>query len=143
MKLDLKAFALAGGLFWGSGIVLLTWWLLLTRDKRGRGSRYGELIGRIYPGYRGSPKGSVIGLVWGVIDGFAAAGIFRLLYNHFAKKRDSGRPGQLPASMPPAVGAGCLPAPRTPVSARCHSPFSGSVAGPERVVPDLSHTGIY
>lgn len=86
MKLDLKAFALAGGLFWGLGIVFLTWWLLLTRDKRGRGNRYGELIGRIYPGYRVSPKGSVIGLFWGFIDGFAAAGIFGLLYNHFAKK---------------------------------------------------------
>lgn len=86
MKLDLKAFALAGGLFWGMGIFILTWWLLLTRDTHGRGTRYGKLIGRIYPGYRVSPKGSVIGLFWGFIDGLAAAGIFGLLYNHFAKE---------------------------------------------------------
>lgn len=87
MKLDLKAFSLAGGLFWGLGIFILTWWLLLTRSTQGRGPIYGELVGRIYPGYRVSPKGSVIGLVWGFIDGLAAAALFGLLYNHFAKEK--------------------------------------------------------
>ncbi|WP_292518671.1 bacteriophage holin [Methanoculleus sp.] len=87
MKLDLKAFALAGGLFWGIGIFSLTWWLLLTRDTHGRGSRYGKLIRRIYPGYRVSPKGSVIGLLWGFIDGLGAAAIFGLLYNTLAKEK--------------------------------------------------------
>ncbi len=87
MKLDLKAFALAGGLFWGLGVFLLTWWLLLTRNTHGRRSRFGDLIGRVYPGYRVSPEGSVIGLLWGFVDGLAAAGIFGLLYNLFAKEK--------------------------------------------------------
>jgi predicted CDP-diglyceride synthetase/phosphatidate cytidylyltransferase len=95
MKLDLKAFALAGGLFWGLGIFLLTWWLLLTQGMWGRGFLFGKLIGQVYPGYRVSPEGSVIGLLWGLIDGIVASALFGLLYNLLVEQFHPARHGRL------------------------------------------------
>ena len=77
MKLNIKAFALACGLIWGLGLFLLTWWLIAFEGATGEVT----WIGRLYRGYTISPMGSVIGLIWALIDGLVGGAIFAWLYN--------------------------------------------------------------
>jgi len=82
MKLNVKAFALTSGLVWGLGLFMLTWWIIAFG-----GGATGEttLIGRVYLGYRISPVGSIIGLVWAFADGLVCGAVFAWLYNKLTK----------------------------------------------------------
>ncbi len=82
MKLNVKAFALACGLIWGLGLFLLTWWIILFEGSTGEITT----IGRIYRGFNISPVGSVIGLIWALIDGTIGGAIFAWLYNLIANR---------------------------------------------------------
>jgi len=82
MKLKVSAFALAAGLFWGGCLFLCTWWIILLDGA----SADITLIGRIYRGYSLSPLGSLLGLLWGLGDGFVGGVIFAWLYNLFVGK---------------------------------------------------------
>jgi hypothetical protein len=84
MKLNIKAFALAFGLIWGFGLFFLTWWIMAFDGATGEEM----FIGRVYRGYNISPTGSLIGLVWALIDGSIGGAIFAWLYNLIAS-RDS------------------------------------------------------
>ena len=77
MKLNIKAFAITMGLVWGIGLFLLTWWIIAFDGATGEIT----LIGRLYRGYSISPSGSLIGLIWGFIDGLIGGGIFAWVYN--------------------------------------------------------------
>ncbi|MCJ7541089.1 MAG: bacteriophage holin, partial [Desulfobacterales bacterium] len=77
MKLNVKAFALTCALIWGIGLFLLTWWIIVFDGATGDVT----FIGRIYRGYSISPAGSVIGLLWGLIDAGIGGAIFAWLYN--------------------------------------------------------------
>jgi len=77
MKLNVKAFGLACGLFWGFGLFLLTWWVIAFDGATGEIT----MIGRLYRGYSISPMGSLIGLVWAFFDGAIGGLIFAWLYN--------------------------------------------------------------
>ncbi len=81
MQLNIAAFALAFGIWWGRGVFLLTWWLVIT------GADPGEmtLLSNVYAGYSVSAVGSFIGLIWGVICGGICGAILAWLYNLFAK----------------------------------------------------------
>jgi len=80
MKLNVKALALACGILWGAAVFLAAWWIMLTGDTMGAPT----LLERIYLGYAFTPLGSVIGLVWGFVDGLIAGAIFAWLYNKLA-----------------------------------------------------------
>ncbi len=77
MKLNVKALALTFGIIWGIGLFILTWWIILFEGATGEAT----FIGRVYLGYRISPLGSLIGLVWAFVDGFIGGAIFAWLYN--------------------------------------------------------------
>jgi len=77
MKLHTTAFAVTFGLFWGFGLFFLTWWIIAMQGVTNEVT----LIGQVYLGYRVSPIGSVIGLAWGLVDGFVGGLIFAWLYN--------------------------------------------------------------
>ena len=77
MKLNVKAFALSAGLVWGIGLLFLTWWIILFDGASGAPT----LIGKVYRGYNISIAGSIIGLIWGFIDGIVGGAIFAWLYN--------------------------------------------------------------
>ena len=47
MRLDTKAAAFAGGLFWGIGLFMLTWWFICLDGATGEVT----LIGKVYRGY--------------------------------------------------------------------------------------------
>ena len=77
MKLNIKAFAITFSLYWGLGLFFLTWWMIMF----GGATQETTFIGKIYIGYNISPLGSVIGLIWALIDGFIGGLIFAWLYN--------------------------------------------------------------
>jgi len=81
MKLDIKAFALACSIFWGLAIFLATWWVILLDGASGDPT----WLGQIYRGYCISATGSLIGLVWGLVDGLICGAVLAWLYNRFAK----------------------------------------------------------
>jgi hypothetical protein len=77
MKINIKAFALAAGLWWGLGMFALTWWMILFQGATGDPT----IIERVYRGYSLSPIGSLIGLGWGFVDGLIGGAILAWLYN--------------------------------------------------------------
>ena len=78
MKLNVKAFGITCGIFWGISLFVLTWWIILFEGATGEAT----LIGRsLYFGYSISAMGSIIGLAWALVDGFVGGLIFAWLYN--------------------------------------------------------------
>ncbi len=82
MKLNIRAFAVAFGLWWGVGIFLGTWWVIALSGATGEPT----FLARIYIGYEISPLGSVIGFAWGAIDALIAGAIFAWLYHTIAER---------------------------------------------------------
>ncbi len=83
MKLNIRAMALTGGLWWGIGLFALTWWMIAFDGS----SNNPTLIGQVYRGYTISPLGSVIGLGYGFFDGLIGGAVFAWLYNRLAGQR--------------------------------------------------------
>ena len=77
MKLNIKATAITVGLFFGISLFIVTWWIILFEGP----SNIPTFIGKIYRGYSLTPTGSLIGLLWGLIDGAAGGAIFAWIYN--------------------------------------------------------------
>jgi len=81
MKLNLKAFAMAGGILWGASIFVLTWLAILGYGNIDAAS----IVKSYYVGYSVSPLGSVIGGVYGFFDAGIACLLFAIIYNKLAK----------------------------------------------------------
>lgn len=82
MKLNIKAFSLSIGLLWGFGLFFITWWLILLEGASGDVT----IIGRVYRGFNISPIGSVIGFLWGFVDGIIGGAVLAWLYNTLSEK---------------------------------------------------------
>jgi len=82
MKLNVGAFALAFGIWWGGGILIATWWLITM----GGEPSAPMLIDRFYFGYSVTPLGSLVGLVWGFICGAICGAILAWLYNFLSER---------------------------------------------------------
>ncbi len=77
MKLNVKAFALTGAILWGAVILLITWWIILWDGP----SDQAPFLAKIYRGYSITVWGSLVGLVWGLMDGAIGGALFAWLYN--------------------------------------------------------------
>jgi len=84
MKLRIRAFALTCGILCGLGLFIVTWWIIVFDGAGG-----GQIIGRVFRGYSISPVGSVVGLIWGFVDGLIGGAIFAWLYNIIAVRLPS------------------------------------------------------
>lgn len=82
MKLNIKAFALTCGLIWGLGLFIFTWWIIAFEGATGDVT----FIGRVYRGYSITPLGSLVGLLWALVDGTIGGAIFAWLYNFIAAR---------------------------------------------------------
>jgi hypothetical protein len=85
VKLNVKACAITCGLLWGLGLFCLTWWVILFEGATGEVT----IVGRIYRGYDISAVGSVIGLIWALVDGVIGGAVFAWLYNCIAGRMPS------------------------------------------------------
>lgn len=82
MKLDVKAFGLAGGILWGASMFILTWLSIL-----GYGSINAMDVAKAYYiGYSVTPAGSILGAVYGFFDAGIGCAILAFLYNRFVKR---------------------------------------------------------
>ena len=87
MQLNVKAFGLTCGILWGLGLFVITWWIIAFEGVSGDPT----FIGRLYRGYSISPAGSLIGLVWALLDGLVGGAIFAWLYNMLTARFSSRR----------------------------------------------------
>jgi hypothetical protein len=86
MQLRPSALGVGLGLIWGVSLFITTWISYYTG--------YADLFlrtmaGSIYPGYSISPGGSLLGLIYGFIDGFIAGAVIAWVYNKVAVKKGS------------------------------------------------------
>lgn len=87
MKLNVKAFAVTLGIIWGLIVFLYTWWIIVQGAYFNWEMPAGKVfLAYLYPFYKISPLGSLIGLIYGVIDGLIVGAAFSWLYNQFAAK---------------------------------------------------------
>lgn len=82
MKFNVKAFAITCAVIWGTGLFVLTWWIIAFDGSTGEV----PFIGQVYRGYSITPMGSLIGLVWGFFDALIGGAIFAWLYNWLAAR---------------------------------------------------------
>ncbi len=77
-KLSVRAFALACGIVWGLGLLVV---VLLAMLSDGYGVAFLDVISSVYVGVAVSAKGALLALLWGFVDGFICGAIFSWLYN--------------------------------------------------------------
>jgi|TARA_B100000953_G_scaffold270498_1_gene240817 hypothetical protein len=82
-KISVINLALTTAIFGAFVMFLLTWWLIFIGNSEGPVT----LLERIYIGYSFTPKGSLIGAIWGFVDWGIAGAIFAFLYNYINKKK--------------------------------------------------------
>lgn len=76
------ALGIALGVVWGGSLFITTWISYYT----GYGRLFLEVLAQsIYPGYRISPAGSFLGLIYGFLDGMISAALIAWIYNKVAK----------------------------------------------------------
>ena len=75
MKLNISAFALAFGIWWGGGLFSAAWWMMFTGAPPGATA----LLESLYTGYAVTPMGSIAGLIWGFFCGVISGGILAWL----------------------------------------------------------------
>ncbi len=86
MTLNVRAFALACGIWWGAGSFLLAWWIMAVGGQVDAPT----FLERVYIGYTYTPLGSVVGLVWGFVDGLIGGALLAWLYNLLGARFVSG-----------------------------------------------------
>ncbi len=77
MKLDAPRFALALGIVWAFGVVMLACMARLF----GWGGAVVGVIASVYIGYSPTWAGLFIGAIWGFVDGFVGGFLLGWLYN--------------------------------------------------------------
>ena len=82
MALNVKNFALAGGILWGAAMFIFT----LIASGTGYGVEFLSLISTIYIGHTVSFMGAIIGAIWGFLDAFIGLYIFAWLYNWLGRR---------------------------------------------------------
>ncbi len=80
MRFNILAFAVCCALVWGIGLCVMTWWIIAFDGP----STEINFLGKVYRGYVITPVGSLIGLAWGVVDGFIGGAVFAWVYNILA-----------------------------------------------------------
>jgi hypothetical protein len=86
MKLNVIAFALAAGIFWGGAVLLVA---LADLVWPGDGWAILEIAASIYPGFQpGGGAGAVLlGTLYALADGAISGAVFAWLYNLLARLR--------------------------------------------------------
>lgn len=87
MELNIKAFAMAGGIFWGGTL----FWEILMGGVFGLNTFWASpeiarMVVSIYPGITFTMGGVLLALAYGLLCGALCGGIFSWLYNWSLKK---------------------------------------------------------
>lgn len=79
--LNVKRFALAGGVLGAVWVFVFTWVAILS----GHGTDVLHIVEGFYPGYHVTAVGSVVGAIYGFVSGFIKLGIVAGVYNYLDK----------------------------------------------------------
>lgn len=79
MRLSVKGLALACGLAWGGGVLLLG-----LAGAIGWGRALVDVLGSLYIGFQPTILGSLIGGAWATVDGALAGAVVAWLYNRLS-----------------------------------------------------------
>ena len=82
LKLDVKGFALTCAIVWGVGVPILTWWMMMFDQPNAEPI----WLSRLYRGYSLTLAGSLIGALWGFVDGLLGGAVFAWLYNRLGQR---------------------------------------------------------
>ena len=77
-KFAVVPFGLAAGILWGLGVLITG---IITTAHGSWGVDFVNAMGSVYIGYDNTYLGSVIGGLWGFVDGFIGGIVFAWLYN--------------------------------------------------------------
>ena len=88
MNLDVRRFALAGGIYWGLGFFFLG-----IMGHYGWGTKVVDVLSSVYIGYSTTFIGAIIGGIWGFVDALIAGALFAWLYNRLLGRRAAGSAG--------------------------------------------------
>ncbi len=77
-ELNATAVATACSLLWGCGLFFLTWWVKLL-NREDDAMPFG--LEKVYPGYRPTIIGSLIGAARGFVDAFIGGWLYARIYN--------------------------------------------------------------
>ncbi len=80
-KLNAKALALTLGIIWGASVIIMG----LAAKLTGWGTFFVSAIGTKYIGYNASCLGSIVGGIWGFVDGGICGLLIAWLYNKLVK----------------------------------------------------------
>jgi hypothetical protein len=85
MKLNTKAFALAGAILWGGCMLGMTLANLIWGNY---GQEFLRFMASVYPGYHAARSIAevIVGTLYGATDGLIGGALFAWLYNCFAGK---------------------------------------------------------
>jgi hypothetical protein len=84
MKIRPLALGVALGLVWGVSLLVTT----LVSARTGYAREFlAVMAGSIYPGYAISPAGSLLGLLYGFVDGLVGGAVLAWIYNRLAGAR--------------------------------------------------------
>ena len=81
VKLDIRAFGLASGILWGSGLLIMG----LVSTFSNYGSQWINMLSSVYIGYKSTVTGSIIGGLWGFIDAGIGGLLLAWIYNKLAR----------------------------------------------------------
>ncbi|MCX7792842.1 MAG: bacteriophage holin [Thermodesulfovibrionales bacterium] len=85
MKLRPLYIGMSIGIVWGLSLFITTWLSYYT----GYGKLFLEVLaGSIYPGYRISPLGSFLGLIYGFVDGLVSGFLIGIIYNKLSGEKN-------------------------------------------------------
>lgn len=82
MKLNAAKFGLAGGIFWAAIVCICT---LVATWTGFTAAWLNAFVATLYPGYTVSLGGSVLGLIYGFLDGLIGGWLFASIYNKLLK----------------------------------------------------------
>jgi len=90
MRISAKAFGLASGRIWGGGVAFTA---LIHLAVPSYGSAFLNFVSSIYPGFHAASSfgDTLVGILYGLLDGFVGGLIFAWLYNSLTgKANDTG-----------------------------------------------------
>lgn len=85
-RFNVVNFGLATGITWGAWLSLSALVARLT----GWGYQVTLLLGKLYPAYAPTFKGTAIGGIWGLVCGFICGAVFAWIYNQLQARKIAG-----------------------------------------------------
>lgn len=78
-KIDIRVVGLAVGCIWGSGVLVLGIVSMMSE----RGAKIVKFISKVYIGYGATWLRSLVGALWGFVDGAISGALVAWMYNKF------------------------------------------------------------